>query len=99
MAIELGDAVLTISGDASNLDGALNKIKPSMKQLGIGMTVVGGAITGAFGMATAKAMDFNSKMANVATLGVTNLNELKVGVKDLAVEMGIGATQAATDLY
>ena len=50
MAIELGDAVLTISGDASDLDGALNKIKPSMKRIGAGLAVMGGLITGAFGM-------------------------------------------------
>ena len=48
MAIEVGDAVLTISGDNSELDGAFNKIGPQMKKVGMAVTAVGGAITGAF---------------------------------------------------
>lgn len=55
MAINLGDAILYFKGDTQNLDAATGKMTDSMaamsRMVGIGMTAVGGAITGAIGVA------------------------------------------------
>lgn len=99
MAVQLGDAVVSIFGDDSKLKKQLNNVGKKMKSLGKGMVVAGGAITASFGLMAKGAIDFQAQMANVATLGVTNLDELEKGVKRISKQFGVNATQAATDLY
>lgn len=74
-------------------------VKISMKQLGVGMTAAGAAITGAFGMAVNEASAFNSAMAEVGTLGVKDMNALKQGVRDIAKVYGTDLANTAKGIY
>lgn len=84
----------------SELEGDANRTFQNVsRNVGMAMTAVGAAITGAFGVATHAAMDFERWMRNVGTLGASNMEELREGVLDYSTAMGQNAVQATTDLY
>jgi TP901 family phage tail tape measure protein len=109
MAFNLGDAILYLKANATDLNAKLGRVKKdvnatvgnitaSMSSMGTRMAVAGGAITGVFLSAAKASADFGSQMANVATLGVKDLDKLKQGVGDIQKEFGI--LQAPTkELY
>lgn len=66
---------------------------------GLAFTAVGAAATGALALSTKSAVDFESAMRNVGTLGVENIGELREGVLDFSSEMGENATESARQLY
>lgn len=66
---------------------------------GLAMTAVGGAITGALGLCTKSALDFEKGLRNVGTLGVQDLQALRDGVLEYSATMGQDATTATRDLY
>ena len=63
------------------------------------MTLVGGAIVGAFGVATKGAMSFGKGMAEVASLGVKDLEKLKVGVEAAATGYGVDLADGINATY
>ena len=65
MAIDLGDAVVSITGD----DGGLTKTLGSVaSKAGKAMTFAGGAITGALGLAARTAMQFEQAITDAASV-------------------------------
>lgn len=96
MAIELGDGIWRIGGDLSNLKAALSN---AVQMVGRAATIAGGAIVGAMGLAVKQAASFGKLMANVATLGVTNLDELNKGAREVATTFGLDLNDAASTLY
>lgn len=110
MAIKLGDAIWEIRGDITKLNKSMGdaeaRIQKSLgnvlkkgRSFGIGMTVAGGAIVGALGLATKEAASFGTAMAEVATLGVEDLDTITQGVKDISVEFGTNLVETATGAY
>ena len=99
MAINLGDAVLFFKGDTSNLDAAATSSMDMVKGLGVGMTAAGVAITGALGLGVSEAMNFESAMAAVASLGTEGMGELEASVRKSAVAYGLDLTEAAKGTY
>lgn len=57
MAINLGDAILYFKGDSTDLDGQSSKIDNMTRNLGMGMTAFGAAVTGAFSLSLAAFAD------------------------------------------
>ena len=96
MAIQLGDAQLNITGDASELE---KTFAGTAKKIGAGMAIAGAAITAALGVAVSKALEFGEGIGNIATLGVPNLNELKTGIMDVAQAIGVDLGDAAQATY
>jgi TP901 family phage tail tape measure protein len=108
--IQAGDAVWTIRGDISELDAALNKgeqqvqgttgrIVENSRAIGAAFTVAGAAVVGGFAVAGKSAMTFSGDLANVKTLGVTNIDELSDGAKDLSMDFGIDLSEAVGQVY
>jgi len=96
VAIDLGDAILRIKGDTKQLTETFESMRT---QVGIAMTAVGVAITGALGGAVSKAADFGERVGNVATLGIENLDALKKGVFDVSQAVGTDLNQGMDALY
>lgn len=76
MSISVGDAVWTIRGDISKLSADLNNAKKAVsdtmgevlnqaRSIGIGMTIVGGAIAGALGVAVKAASEQQNAQAQL----------------------------------
>ena len=99
MAISIGDAVVHLLGDDSRLKKTLDQTMKRMGQVGKKMAAVGSVITGGFLLAGKQAADFVDLMKNVATLGVTNLDELQKGAKQTAMTFGVDLKDAATETY
>ena len=109
MAIEAGDAVWKIRGDFGKLKGDLAKasglvgkatkgIIKNAKAIGIAFTIAGGAITAAFGVSVASAVEFTEVLGELNTLGVKDLDALEDAIKDVSMEFGtdlVDATKAA----
>ncbi len=110
MAIQGGNVVWQIDGNAEPLKRALHSasdsVRKSMKdvgqsmvKVGAGMTAAGAAITGALGFAVKGAMDFGTAMAEVNTLGVKDLGAIGDAIKDVSMEFGIGLVDGAKAAY
>ena len=96
MAIKLGDAVLDIKGDPSELEKGFAGVG---KKIAAGMAIVGTAIVASLGAAVVKANEFSKGIGNIATLGVPNLNELKAGIMEVAQAIGVDLGDAAQATY
>jgi hypothetical protein len=108
--IQAGDAVWTISGDISPLEQSLKqgetqvssvtgRIAENSKAIGTAFTVAGAAVVGGFAVAGKAAMTFSGDLADVKTLGVTNIDELSDGAKDLSMDFGIDLSEAVGQVY
>lgn len=91
--------VFSHSGLAQIEGDARRSFDSISRSVGISMTAVGAAITGALGMFSKSAMNFESALRNIGTLGVTNLGELRNGVLDFSVAMGQDAVESTMNLY
>ena len=96
MAIDLGDGILAIKGDAGPINATFANMS---KQVGIAMTAVGAAITVALGAAVVKATEFGENVGNVATLGIQNLAGLKDGVMEVSKSVGTDLNDGMKGLY
>lgn len=77
-------------------------LAPTFRKVGMGMTVAGGAITAALGLAVKSSIDFNKEMANIATLipGATKrVIELKGAIRTMAVTVGKDTADLAQGAY
>jgi len=87
----------------TSVDGIQKKLSSiDFKKIGMGMTVAGGAITGALALATKSTIEFNKELANVATLipkNTARVEELKSGIQTLATEVGKSTTDLTQGLY
>lgn len=110
MAIEAGDAVWYIKGDATGLSSELAtaegkvtsstaNIGASMATVGKGMTALGAVIVAPLALGVTAAMDFGSAMAAVGTLGVEDMDGLEAAVRKVAVTYGQDLTGAAEGAY
>lgn len=110
MAVNLGEMFVSIGADISKLQqgmkNASNSIKQagsSMKSVGVGLTKSVTAPIAGIGVAALKmSTDFNSSMANVATLipnSTERVLELKNSVQDLAIETGKSTDDLSSGLY
>lgn len=113
MAISVGDAVLQITGNSTDLDRELKaidgKVKgisagmaKKMKVAGAAMTGMGVAITAAMGFAVKGAADFETGMREVNTmmgLSGKEFEDFSKDVQELAADMGVNAVAASKALY
>lgn len=77
-------------------------LAPTLRKVGIGMAVAGGAITAALGLAIKSSISFNKEMANIATLipGATKrVIELKGAIRTMAVDVGKDTADLAQGAY
>ncbi len=94
------DGLIQLNNDMSNLRTQANaNFGEITRTVGAGMTAAGAAITGALGLSAKAASDFGAGLANLGTLGVTNLDEMGEAVLDYSVAMGQDACQANENLY
>lgn len=96
MSVVAGDAIWRIGGDTRDLEKALDEARTAVAGM---MTAAGAAITASLGLAAKQAASFGKLMANVSTLGVTNLAELDRGARDVAKAYGIDLNDAAAAVY
>jgi len=95
--ISIGDAVLKITGNATDLYAELDKVKTATSKLsqvtrpvGMAMTAMGGAITGAMAMSTKSAIGFESAWAGVTKTVDASQEELatmRSELRDMAKEL------------
>lgn len=85
MAIDLGDGEVTVGLNLDDISGDLRQLSSA---LGRGLTAAGLAATAAFTGAIKASADFSKGLAEVNTLGVESLENLKEGIKALSVEFG-----------
>lgn len=106
----IGQAVVEFIGDKTKFETDMSGVQKSMETLGGKMESVGKTLTtnvslplAAMGTAALKmSTDFNSAMANVASLipnSTTRVNELKGSIQDLAIETGRSTKDLANGLY
>lgn len=109
MAMDLGDAKLTLKVDDKAFNTSMARIGKSTEELGkkfktMGkvMVVAGLAIAAALGVAVKMAADFESGMAKVNSmmgLGVKEFREFSDEVLDLSRNLGVNAVEATEALY
>jgi len=106
MAITVGDAVLKLGVDKTDLDKGLQGIKGSIqkhsKAIGIGMVAAGGVILGGFAMGIKAASDFEGAMREVNTmmgLSQDEFTDFSKEVQSLASDLGVDAVESAKALY
>lgn len=106
MAINVGDAVLKITGDTDDLDktlkGLKGRVQKHMKAAGVGMTIAGTAIVGVLGLSTRAAANFEAAMRSVNSmigLGQEEFQDFSDEVQALSGRLGVNAVDAANALY
>jgi len=95
-------SVKVVKKGVKDLGKYVDKNSDKIKHMGRTMTIAGGAMVGALGLAVKSAISFNKQMANVATLvpnSTKRILELKKGVQDLAIETGKSTTDISDGLY
>ena len=108
--ISAGDIVYHITGEMSGLQGAMTESQNMAKgfgstliqnstAIGTSMTVAGGAITGAMGLAAKSALTVEEALGNLRTLGVKDLDAMESGVKDLAMTYGFDLVEGLGQAY
>ena len=95
-----------LSGAQTELKGLGSKIQAnseSLKKIGAGATIAGGAIVGAFGLATKSSVDFEKSMSEVFTL-LPNMSadarkQMSEDLREFNTEMGITSEESIPALY
>lgn len=99
---QLNQARLDTEKATKTMGQKMQALAPTFKKVGMGMTIAGGAITTAFGLAVKSSIDFNKEMANIATLipgSTERVNELKGAIRTMAVEVGKDTGDLAQGAY
>ena len=96
---DLGDLQSKTRTAKQELRQAQRDIQVSMRAIGRGMTIVGGAIVGTIGYAVKEASDFQTGLREIATLGVEDMDTLERGIRDVARSMGQDLGEATTATY
>jgi TP901 family phage tail tape measure protein len=99
MAFDAGSIVANLKLDDSQFQAATKKAKMSAGDLGRGLALAGGAITGALGLAVNSAVKFEDSIANIATLGVKDMESMREAVLDVSTAYGQDLNQAAEAAY
>ncbi len=106
MAISVGDAILKLGVDTTDLEqgmkGLGNSIKKHQKAIGIGMVAAGGVILAGLGASLKAAADFEAAMREVNTMMGLSQEEFKdfsKEVQSLASDLGVDAVDSAKALY
>lgn len=97
MAISLGDAVLTLGADSAPLRNELNNfssgISKTMAATALEVTKalgeIGSKVRGNLMDAANSAMDFQTSLAEVSTLGVQDMGKIEESVKKVATTYGL----------
>ena len=95
-----------LSGAQTELKGLGGKIQAnsaSLKKIGAGATIAGGAVVGAFGLATKSSVDFEKSMSEVFTL-LPNMSsdakkKMSEDLREFNTEMGITSEDSIPALY
>lgn len=111
MALDLGSAygqikflydpksVARAKGDLADLGKAGTNLGEQFRKVGTAMTGIGGAISGAVGLATNKAADFESRISNIASVGgaeaVKRMDEIRASALKMGADTSFSATEAA----
>jgi len=103
VALSLGDVTLFFNADPSGVKKGMDQVQQSVaattKQVGMAMTAMGAAITGALGLAVNSAVKFGGAMAEINTLGVKQLDELEDGIKRISTTFGTDLVETAKGAY
>lgn len=105
-AVEAGDVVWRIGADMSDLNGAITQSQSNIqrgfeaasRQVGIAMTAMGAAITGALYSSIVAGIEWESAFTGVKkTVDGTaeQMRELELGIRDMALEIPVAATELA----
>ena len=105
-AVEAGDVVWRIGADMSDLNGAIAQAQNNIqrgfeaasRQVGIAMTAMGAAITGALAVSANAAIDWETAFTGVLkTVDGTEIEmaALADGIRDMAKEIPVAATELA----
>lgn len=105
-AVEAGDVVWRIGADMSDLDAAIAQSQTNIqrgfeaasRQVGIAMTAMGAAITGALAVSANAAIDWETAFTGVLkTVDGTEIEmaALADGIRDMAKEIPVAATELA----
>jgi TP901 family phage tail tape measure protein len=96
MAIKIGDAFISIGGDTSRLRKQFKDLHKYVRNIMIGIS---GAIIGGLTKAVQEAADLQKGLREVASLGVENLDRLRVAAEDVAIAYGVNLDGAIRELY
>jgi len=106
MAILIGDALLKIGVDKSDLDKGMQSLGDSIKKhnkaIGIAMTAMGAAILGGFALSMKASAEFGKAMREVNTMMGLSEEEFAAfssEVQALAENLGVNAVESANALY
>ncbi len=110
MAIELGKALLYLNADPREFNRALVKAKRNAhknmtgimdlsQRVGKAFTGMGLAIAAPLALSVKEAMNFRSSLAEVATLGVNDLEALGDSAREVARTFGLDVTDAVNATY
>ena len=110
MVVKIADAIIFFSGDTTQLKKATKDARTAVnssirglvslgKTAAAGLAIAGAAVTGVFALSVREANKFNKALAEVNTLGIENLAELKKGVKDVGTAFGIDLGEVALGAY
>ena len=103
------ELLIAIKADTTNLmsglkaaEGGISNFSRNLANVGKGMTIVGGAITGAFALAIKTASGFEQSMANIASVAgasAEGLRDLTEAARKQGEESVYSASQAADAQY
>ncbi len=106
MAINIGDALLTLGVDTKDLDKGMKGVGASIekhqKAIGVGMTAMGATILTGLGLSLKAAGDFEGAMREVNTmmgLADEEFTDFSKQVQTLASDLGVDAVESANALY
>lgn len=106
MSIKVGDALLSLGIDTTDLDQGMqtlgNKMQKHRKAIGLAVTAAGAAIVGGLSLAMKAAADFEAAMREVNTmmgLSQEEFTEFSKDVQDLTSRLGVDAVESAKALY
>ena len=91
-----------VNSQLKGLQGKVQKLAPSLRKIGVGMAVAGGAIVGGFAISLKAAADFETSMREVNTmmgLSQQEFTDFSKEVQALASDLGVDAVESAQALY
>jgi TP901 family phage tail tape measure protein len=96
----LKDEMSNVASSAmDNLDQRVEMSGQKMTAIGTGMQVAGAAIVAGFAGATNAAIDFESGISRIATLGVDNLDVMRDTILEVSTSYGVDLVDAANAAY
>ena len=102
MAINIGDAVLNITGDAAGLEKTMSGLQSTIKQHGMvaasAISAMGAAIVGSIGLAVSEAVSFEDAFAGIRkTVEATEpeFQAMSAAILDLSTKIPVTANELA----